>query len=373
MGYNAGDTITDFLTHVDSDGAAITGATLTVVKALKPDGTSFVPTVAEIDSGVYQVSFTTTVDAPGTWYLALKDDATLPIAYFEQAYDVDPYASPAASATISSGATRTAIRQRIGDLIGDLVVCTATDDGSTTTFVDSKNLQRDPAILVGRHLYLSGGTTANLGHSARVSDNAKSSGTLTFSPALPSDTATGDAGELWNTREIGWTVEQIHRCINYSIDDVADLGAMLATNDPAATFTFSSPVVDLPTDWVYFCGVSWQDPSGVWKRIPPANYRVDRINRTLELRNQSRSLASGRSLRLVGATIPGPLAADSDVTNVNVEWLAYQTIAKLSLQSSERHTDPAVRERKAQFWQDLADQRRAINGIRPPGTYIRLA
>lgn len=373
MGYNAGDQIVDYLTHVDANGAAITGATFTVVKALKPDGTTFTPTIAEVGSGVYSVTFTTSADAPGTWYVSVVDTATSPDSYFEQAYDVDPYVSPASSGTASSGSTRTAIRQRIGDLTGDLVLCTATGNGSTTTFVDSKNLQRDSAILVGRHLYLSSGTSANLGHSARVSDNAKSTGTLTFAPALPSATATGDVGELWNTRETGWTVEQIHRFINYSIDDVAELGAMLATNDPADAFDYNSPVVDLPADWVYFCGVSWQDRLGIWKRVPPANYRVDRINRTVELRNHSRQLADGLSLRLMGATIPGALSSDSDVTNVNAEWLAYQTIAKLALQSSERQADPGQRERKAQFWQDLADQRRAINGIRPPGTYIRLA
>lgn len=371
MGYNVGDTIISRWDHVDSSGNAITGATFTVVKALKPNGSTFSPTITEIGGGVYQVSFTPATGEAGQWYLLVADTAQNPDRYYENEWDVDSRTTIGA-ATVGDGASRTAIRRRIGRLFGDMLLLTATGNGTTTTFVDAINLARDDAIMVGRQLYFSGGTATNLGLTRRVTDNVKSTTTLTFTPAAAHTTATNDVAEIWNTREIGATLAEVHENINYAIADVADLATTAAAYEPGA-FDYDDPVVSLPDDWLFFGGVSWLDLTGVWHRIGPADYRIDKVNRTVELRNRPRSLANGMSLRLWGYTIPGDLDADTDVTSVNPEWLAYQAAAKLALAIAPRAIDPVQMERRAQYWQDLADQRRVLNSGRPSGVFIRLA
>lgn len=371
MGYQAGDSITDFITHLDDLGVGIDGASFTVVVARKPDGTSFTPTITGLGNGVYEVAFQTANGEDGQWYLLLTDSGQSPPRSYDGVYDVDPAASQSDPGVGGAGSSRTSIRRRIGRLWGDLLLCAATANGSTTTLVDTLNLYRNDNELKGRHVYFSGGTSGNLGQSARITGNTQSTSTITFT-AVPSATATGDEAEIWNTRNIGATVQEVHDQINFCLGSVADL-FVTAASSSLGTFDFDSPVLDLPADWRFFAGLDWQDTLGLWHPVKPADWRLDKANRTVELLNRPRSLASGQSVRARGYTVPALLTSDSDTTGVNAEWLAYQASANLALAIAPRSLDGgAALERRAQYWQNLADQRRSLNGIRPSGTYIRL-
>jgi hypothetical protein len=228
------------------------------------------------------------------------------------------------------------IRRRAGRLSGDMLLCTATSNGSTTTFTDALNLNHEQSILLNRHGYLSGGTAANLGRSVRVTANVKSTQTLTFTPALPSDTAISDEMELWNERDEGVTPAAANEVINDAIRDVTENTPLPVTSDEF-TFAASSPVIavdDLEVDavvdgtnWELITGVDWEDDSGIWRPIQSADIRVDRYARTVEILNRPRWNADGLSVRVRGANLATVLTSDSSTTAVNFQWLTHYAAA----------------------------------------------
>jgi hypothetical protein len=88
VAYFAGETVTDRVVLVDAAGAAIAGATLTVVSALKPSGASFAPSVVEVGGGVYSVGIATAAGEEGQWSLWLRY-AGPPVQNFTAVYDID--------------------------------------------------------------------------------------------------------------------------------------------------------------------------------------------------------------------------------------------------------------------------------------------
>lgn len=371
MGFTAGETIVDFLTHRTDLDAPITGASFTVEVARKPDGSSFTPTISDLGSGVYQISFSTARGEEGQWYLLLTDSGQSPPRSYDAVYDIDAAPSQTDPGVAGVGSTRTSVRRRIGRLFGDLLLCTATADGDTTTFVDTLNLYRADNELKGRHLYFSGGTAGNLGRSARVTGNTQSSSTLAFT-AVPSATATGDVAELWNTRNLGLTVQEVHDQINFCISDVSDL-FVTAASESLGTFAYDTPVLSLPEAWRFFSGLDYQDTLGIWHPIEKGDWRLDKAARTVEIRNRPRWRANAMSVRARGYTVPALLDSDADTTGLNAEWLAYQAAANLAMSVSPRALDGGTNlQARAQFWQQQADSRRYLNGIRPSGVFVRL-
>lgn len=79
---------------------------------------------------------------------------------------------------------------------------TATAAGSTTTLIDAGRLQMPYANKrnwLGSYVRMIGGTEANLGQVRQVQSYDPNTGTVGFSPALPSATADEDTYEMWNT------------------------------------------------------------------------------------------------------------------------------------------------------------------------------
>lgn len=372
MSYVAGETIRDFITHLTDLGVAITGASFDVTSARKADGSSFTPTITEIGNGVYQVSFTTAVGEEGQWYLLLTDNGQSPPRSYDGVYDVDAAPSTTDPGVAGSGSTRTSIRRRIGRLFGDLLLCTATSDGDVSFANDTLNLWRANDELKGRHVYFSGGTSANLGRSARITASTQSDGGILFTPSLPSAVATGDVFEIWNTRNLGLTVQEVHDQINFCISDVSDL-VVMAASESLGTFSYASPVMNLPSGWRFFSGLDYQDLLGIWHPIQKGDWRLDEAARTIEIRNRPRWKADALSVRARGYTVPALLDSDDDTTGLNAEWLAYQAAANLAMSVSPRALDGGVNlQARAQFWQQQADARRYLNAIRPSGVFIRL-
>lgn len=377
MGFSiAGETLVDYVTHTDASGTIVTGATFTVITARKPDGSSYTPTITEIGGGTYKIEVATGRTEHGEWYLLIADLGQSPARYYDQSWDVDPsWVNPTGSG-VTAASTRAQVRRSIGRLIGDLVVCTATETpqgNGTSTFVDALNLAVENNSLVGRRVwYAQAYHGANRGLSRRVSENSKSNTWIRLAPTLPATTVAGDVIELWNERDLGPTPEEVNEQINGAIAAVTD-AALLETVGAEESFDREAPVLEVDADWSFFSGADWKDDRGIWHMVPPADIRVDVANRTVELRNRSSRVASGRKVRLRGQGSALPLTDDAQSTPVDAEWITYQAAANLLIAMSHRAHDPASVERKAQYFQTLADARRPKTRARFAGRAVKLS
>lgn len=268
-------------------------------------------------------------------------------------------------------ATRKQLRRRVGDVLGDFKLYTATQAGTTTTFVDEDRLAVSDNHLVGRQAYLAAGTAANLGLTRRVAASTQGAASVTFGVALPAATAIGDEMELWR-EEWGVGVAEVHRAINHAILAAGDLALSPAQNT-AAAFDRDAPSVAIPAGWAFLGYPEWQDEQDLWHPVPRAGWRYDRYGRAVELLGRARDLADNRQVRLFGYTAASELASDDAATAVDAEWLAYQCAADLALRSANSARGYAERERMGAFWQGRADTLRPKNQIRPSGPFVRLA
>lgn len=228
------------------------------------------------------------------------------------------------------GTTLQTLRRGVGGLTGDLDILTATDAGSTSTFVDALNLAVENNSFAGRLGYFSGGTAGNLYRTVRIESNTKGTTQLTFTPTVPSSTATGDTLELYNRDGQGPTVGEIHNAINRCIAFVAE-SVLTEVLDTADTFDVDAPTLDVPSTWRRVIAVEYQDDLDDWHAIPPADLLADPVNRTMRIDHWPRVLADTRQVRLRGYTIAGALAADTDSTAVDAEWLIWEAASQVLL------------------------------------------
>lgn len=274
------------------------------------------------------------------------------------------------------GTTRATLRRAVGRLCGDLIVATATSSGSPTTFVDNVRLIAGDDALVGRQVYwaASASGTTNDGSVRRVSSNDEASGTITVSTAWGAASAVDDVIELYASRSVSPSVEEIHDKLNEVIRGVADLNLLL-TEDTPANFDPLDPYIDLPAGWVGFVKAMWQDSNGLWHDVPKANTRLHPFLATygqVELVNESRWLANGHDVMLVGVTQAQTLSSDSDSTPLNSDYLIKQAAGELLVQNARTYEDTAGAERRGNLWLQQAATLQSRASTRPPANFRRL-
>lgn len=275
--------------------------------------------------------------------------------------------------------TRLELRRLIGDVTGDMTLLSATGSGTTTTFPDTARLadrgDRAPSV-INRLLYFSGGTSANLGHEAAVTDFTSSTKTITFSPAAPSSVASGDAIELWSAVERIGSISAIHRLINYAIKQVEDVAGLEEYNT-AATFDARTGLLTIPSTWCEIGGAEYTDSSGYVHEMPTRWLKVRPAGRKLEIVGRGAAIADRRSVRLFGYPRCSALTTDSDATTgttpVDAAWIVESVAEALTLAPSWRASDPAAAERRANFWsaraqlyrREVASARRGLHVALP--------
>lgn len=241
--------------------------------------------------------------------------------------------------------SRAELRRDIGAHFG-VRTATATAGGTTTQFTDIERLAVENAHLRGRVALFVAGTAANLGQQRRIDGNAKSTGTVTFARALPAATAIDDQIEVWGEHGVGPVPDDVHAAIDRALASVSALAPVAAVSTPVA-FSWGAPTVAVPAGWVRVAGVEWETADGLWRSVPPADVRVDRPSRTVELTGVSRDLAEAGRVRLHGATAPAALASDAATTDVDRTYLVQRAAGELWLAIAPRHFDPVAAERKA--------------------------
>ena len=275
--------------------------------------------------------------------------------------------------------TRLELRRLIGDVTGDMLLLTATSAGTTSTFPDTSRLadrgDRAPS-LINKLLYFSGGTSANLGHEAAVTDFTSSTRTLTFAPVAPASVASTDVAELWSATERIGSVSAIHRLINYAIKQVQDM-AGLEEYSAAATFNARTGLLTIPATWIEVGGVEYTDSTGYVREIPSRWLKVRPAGYKLEIVGRGAALADRRSVRLFGYPRVSQLTTDSaastGTTSVDAGWIVNCVAEALTLAPSWRASDPAAAERRANFWatqaqlykRDVAAPRRGLHVALP--------
>ncbi len=355
MAYLAGQTITDFISLTDSNGTAITGATLTVVSAVAPGNGTFTPVITEIGSGAYKIEITTSTGLDGQWFLWLRY-AGPPVQNFTQTYDVDsPVGVAVGVSTLVGGTTLLTLRRQVGERTGDVLICTASEAGTTSSFIDLVRAAVESNSLTGRLARFSAGTTANLGADRRVTGNTKATGTVSVSPALSAATAVGDGVELWNERDAGALPDQVDRWVNEAIAAVAGQAGQEVLATVGTNFDANAPVLALATTWRSVNSVDWQDADSLWHPIPPDHLRVDRAGRTIEVIKGSRYIIDGYAVRIRGQAEPAQLTTDTDATTVDGEWIVYQAAAWALHATAHRRYDSADARALAQAYQGRAD------------------
>lgn len=254
-------------------------------------------------------------------------------------------------------ASRAYLRREIGNITGDVLPCTGTSAGTTTTLVDVINLGTENNELVGRIGWVASGTAVNLYQTVRVTASTKSATSITFVPALPQSTASGDVIELYNSNDTGITPDAIHRAINRVIESVSNAGVSEVVAS-ASTFDAYSPDLSISGSWRRLIAVDWQDSDGLWHEVDPADLYVDASSRTARLDNMARWLADTNQVRMRGYTAATALTDDTDTTVVDAEWIINEASSQLLLANSEKTRDPAAARATAQYLRSIADSRR---------------
>jgi len=373
MSHAVNTVLTDSLIFVDLADALVTGKVngdfVCAAYAISAPATTATVTVTEIvaQPGNYLISFTPTLVSD--WQVNV---ACTHLAYtyrWEQSYTVDLFAESAVQADATNLTTRLAIRRRVSDLLSDLKIATATVVGSTTQFTDSARLSAPLNAYAGREAYFTGGTIANLGQQRYVSAST-TSGQLTVA-ALPAAVQVGDEIELRNMRNQSWGVDEIHRAINSAASD-GDVGLWAIAQNTVGTFFWTAPTLTIPSNYAFIHGVDYQDSSGFWHEIEPANssdlpgWWVVRGQRLLQINGSRGWGLDGASIRISGSKRFSPMTVDTDTTGINPEWLCYQTAAYLLMQGSERMGDQS-RTQKYMTYQSRADRLRdLVNGVGMP-------
>ena len=266
--------------------------------------------------------------------------------------------------------TRTALRQWIGDTLGDYRSLTATANGSTTTFIDAQNLTRQDDAIIGQTIYFTSGT--NAATERRITDNTESTGTVTF-VAVTASTATSDTAELWNDRGTGVKPSVVHAHINRAIAAVE----RNYLTEVTAEFSFdgASPVTELGQGtWVGVVkGGFWEDSVGARHRIPGADMRIDRANRTFELLGDSLWMADGRTIIITGYTAAGSLSTDASTTNVDAEYIVNQVCAWILGSTWHKRRDSREAKAHASEFAALAAALRPAANLIPIGNTVMLA
>lgn len=273
-------------------------------------------------------------------------------------------------------ATRKDLRRAVGDTAGEALVLTATTAGDPTTFVDRVRLldrEDNAPSLVHRMGYFSGGTTANLGHEARVTGFAAASSTLTFAPAAPASTQAGDELEIWSNWARFGGVGALHRMLNEAIRSVRLFTGPQVYAEPQL-FLASRPELAIPDAWCEFGGADRQGPPpwSLWTPISPGQLVVREGLRTVQVTGRASRLSHNANVRLWGYA-PAPLLRD-DVTPtpVDAEWLVQTVTSAVRLGQSWRASDRAAEERLANFWAARSSELRRKVGFFRPGMGVSL-
>lgn len=364
MGYYVGTRIRDWINPINTSGAAVSGIATTLNTNLvteNPDNASFSATIAEEGTtGRYYIEFTPTY--AGNWYWQTHYNGP-PYQQFYETYAVDDYTAIAGADGAANSRRR--LRQDVARELNDLLIVTATSTGTTTQFNDPINANVPNYSLTGREIYFISGTANNIGKSRIINGSTQATGAITWFPALPSGTASGDVAEIHNFRGQGWSVDEKHAAIQRALDDASHSFWRTYREQLTSAFDQASPLLTIPTDYYAINRVEYQEDTDEWVQVPPADdsgspgWWVERGLYEIRIGGMWKYRMDNQPVRITGYKAFQILSSDNAVTDCNPEWVIQQACAYLLRYGRERSGD-GTRERWAMQYQQRADRIRDL-------------
>jgi hypothetical protein len=333
------------------------------VKRINGASASYGITVTDLTGGRYEYAVTPVV--PGEYAFVMVGSLT---GDWPVNFGVEAASTAAATIAATTGQTRKVLRRMVGRGLGDCVVCVATAAGNTQTFLDDDHLDGPDNAYKGMDLYVTGGTAANLGQRRRLTASTQASGLVTWQKVLPAATAEGDEAELWNTRGIAIKPTEINDFINDSIVFAGEQRDIPVEAAVVAAFDRDDPRLVVPaaiTRGVY--AVVWEDDEGFIQTVEPANgygaygWFYDKSSQRIVIGGgEYLGLMDGQTVTVKGVGAPATLAADTDTTSINVEWLVAE--AKRMAVTAMRMRNPDAERYLPPHWQESMQKRDLPSG-----------
>lgn len=215
---------------------------------------------------------------------------------------------------------------------------TATSSGSTTTIVDNTRFEEDDYFnsLPYCEIYIEGSTR-------RVTDFDSTTGTITFTPALPAATETGDAYEIHSR----YKRAEIKDALNMAIEQVAEEALFWEADSTGVVLEEGVYEYDLPAKFMFIWRVTMANSDGEFydPQIPANQYFVV-PGSTPKLKFYSSNSAlqpdgfsytqnifgvlANRALLIEGLVSPATLSSDTDTCPVSPNFLCMQAAAYLT-------------------------------------------
>ena len=231
--------------------------------------------------------------------------------------------------------TRAQIRRRVADIFGDLRQGTATTNGSTTTILDTFNVNTGTDDYRKCEILFT--SSPNDGLASVVTSVTQSTGTITFTPARTS-TTTGNTYELYKMQGIGFSIAEYHRAINDAIQSLHGAYLLESMQDVALPYSADNQTFIVPATLYKLFKVEYEISDGFWKEIPPARRSGGLGGWTLEpetgvgrIEGRIAQQADTYELRCWGYKLQQPLTADTDTCLYDADAVVWTAAATLCM------------------------------------------
>lgn len=270
-----------------------------------------------------------------------------------------------------SDSTLLHLRRDVADVFGDYIPLAFTANGTTTTLIDTVNVNVMAETYDGMELLFT--SSPNDGLLARVTDTAGNTGTLTFSPARTSTVAANTA-DAFNKRSRGFRVAEYTRAINASIEEFNGMGLIPMIEDVSGVFDMSTGTFAVPASMREAYRVEFQDTDNIWREIPHGRPRggygwtAEPSEEVIRIEGNPGFMADSNSLRIHGTGLQATLSAGTDTCALNHYAVVCAASYRLCLMGMDR--DPMFGQKIGVRLQEYERSKPRVSSVRHPRSVI---
>lgn len=250
------------------------------------------------------------------------------------------------------------LRRAVARLVKDYQSVTATATSSDkTSFTDTRNLWEDRDRFRGADILFTSGT--NSGLKRRITGStlagsiswAQGADTTVETTAIPQ---AGDTADVFNLKGRGYRIEHYNEALSTALKMGHPQTRLVRVETLTPALVTTVDRYAIPANFTHVTKLQYQDSTG-WHDLPKsggANYRweVDLQNMEIALDQGIRYQLDGKPVRLTGYQRHTDLVNDTDICNVDDEWLISKATGLLLL--ADRNEENLA---WGQYWLNRAD------------------
>lgn len=226
--------------------------------------------------------------------------------------------------------TRRDLRRSVANMLSDFLLATDPVGGHTNQMTDLTGFARENDYFMGMQIHFCNPASPHNGLIANVTNSDGPTRTIFFEPPLPSDTIPGEQIEMYNFRSRGSTKQQYDRSITDAVEIARENRALVPTTiDAVDPFSYRSPFLTIPDELVAISGVQFTLRNGQPYGLPTKMYRVDRVTRSIAVRENYAYRFQGLGYGFLGYVELDLPTVDDDVIEVDSEWLFNEVKAQI--------------------------------------------